>query len=210
MQPGYPPPGQDPYGQPPQNPYGQPPPGYDPYAQPQHPQYGDPYAQPQQPPQPQYPQPQYGDPYGAPGQQPHYGAPQYPQYGDPYAQQPVSGDPYAQQPVSGDPYAHAAPGYPPQQYGGGYGAPATPSNNNFGMLTLIFGALGFLLALCCTPLGLLSSIVGVVLGVLGMRKAPEGSTTNRSMVLAGLIAGGLGAFIAIIRLAFFDSMGLPG
>ena len=77
MQPGYPGPGEDPYGQ-------QQPPYSDPYAQPQYPppQYGDPYAQPQ----PQYdpyaqPQQTSGSPYPTPGYplQPGYpGAPQYP------------------------------------------------------------------------------------------------------------------------------------
>jgi len=74
VQPGYP--GQDPYGQQPQDPTSSPP--SDPYGQQPPPgqPYSNPYGQPPPPGQP-YPQQQPGQPYG-----------------DPYAQQPVPGQPY--------------------------------------------------------------------------------------------------------------------
>jgi hypothetical protein len=119
MQPGYPGPGQDPYGQ-------QQPPYSDPYAQPQYPptqpqppQYQDPYAQPQPP--------QYQDPYGQP--QPTSGSP-YPTSGGAY---PTSGSPYPSYPVAGY-------GAPPPQGGG--------QSNVLGILALILGIVSIPTACC--------------------------------------------------------------
>jgi hypothetical protein len=107
--------GQDPYGQPQQqDPYGQPQQGYgqqDPYGQPSQPQ--DPYGQPQQ---------GYGqqDPYGQQQQQPAYGQ-------DPYGQQPQQGygqDPYGQ-PQQQDPYGQPQQGYGQQDP---YGQPSQPQD----------------------------------------------------------------------------------
>ena len=84
---GYPPQGQDPYGQPQQP---------DPYAQPQQPAYQDPYAQPQQP--------AYQDPYA---QQPPVSGTPYPTSGGGY---PTSGGAYP-------PAGYGAPGYPQPGYG---------------------------------------------------------------------------------------------
>jgi hypothetical protein len=189
MQPGYPGPGQDPYGQ-------------------QQPQYNDPYGQ------PQYPQqPQYTDPYAQP----------QPQYQDPYAQPPTSGSPYPGSPPpypgspppypgSPPPYPGSPPPYPgsPQAYPGspqayqypvaGYGAPppqATGQNNTLGILALIFGILAIPSGICCSLLALLPGGAGVVLGMLGMRKANEGQASNRGMALTGVICGGIGAVLGI-------------
>ena len=87
--------GQQPYGQPQQQAYGQPP---------QQPQYGQQQAQ--YPPQPQ-------QPYGQPPQQPQYGRqPQYPQ--QPYDQSQQQPQ-YPQQPQP--PYGQQPPQYPQQPYG---------------------------------------------------------------------------------------------
>ncbi|WP_432831772.1 DUF4190 domain-containing protein [Dactylosporangium sp. CA-092794] len=179
---GYPPPGQDPYGQQPnQDPYGQPqygqqPPQYgqpayqDPYAQPQQPQYQDPYAQPQQP--------AYQDPYAQP-QQP-----------------PVSGTPY---PTSGGAYPTSGGGYPQGGYATpGYGAAPAQPQNTFGLVSMILGIISIPTA--CCYLGLVIGVAAIVLGYLGLNKVKEGVATNRSQALAGLICGAVGAGLELLWL----------
>src|SRR3954471_3594431 len=155
MQPGYPPPGQDPYGQ--QQPY------QDPYQQPQ-------YGQ-QQP--PQYGQ-QYPDPNQPPAYQDPYAQPQQPAYQDPYAQQPVSGNPY---PTSGNPYPTTGNPYPAApNYGAqpGYGYAPPQGGGQSNTLALVGMILGIAsIPTACCYIGLLLGGAGVVLGVLGQKKAPE-------------------------------------
>ena len=183
MQPGYPP-GQDPYGQ--QQPY------QDPYGQPQYEQ---------QPQQPQYGQQPYQDPYAQPQQQ-------QPPYQDPYAQPPVSGSPYPtsggayQQPTSGGAYP-TSPAYPGYQQPGyqqpgypGYGAPAS-GNNTLAIVSMILGIVSIPLA-CCFYIGILPGIAGIVLGVLGQRKAAEMNGSGKGMALAGIITGAVGAALGLL------------
>lgn len=176
MQPGYP--GQDPYGQ-------------QPHQDPTSPQYQDPYAQP--PAAPQYGQPTSGQPYG---QQPDpYSAPPAPQYGQPepqYGQQPTSGQPYPDPYAQQQPYG-AAPGYPAAGYPTGQG-----QNNTLGLIGMIAGIVSIVFALCCTPLGILAGIAGVVLGVLGQKKVQSGEASNPGQAKAGLICGGIGIVLCII------------
>jgi hypothetical protein len=157
--------------------------GEDPYGQ--QPPYSDPYAQ------PQYPPPAHQDPYAQP-QQP---------YADPYAQpQPTSGNPY---PTSGSPYpgspGYPPPGYPPaQQYPvAGYGAPMQQSQTNvMAIIALVLGIVGIPLV-CCYGIGAALGIAGIVLGLLGMKKAPELGGNGRGMALAGAICGGVAVLIAV-------------
>ncbi|MGW5671267.1 DUF4190 domain-containing protein [Micromonospora sp. NPDC003776] len=204
MQPGYP--GQDPYGQ--QQPPHQDPtsPQYDPYAQPpQAPQYGqqptsgqpygqDPYAQPPQ--APQYgQQPTSGQPYGQPTSGQPYGQPTS---GQPYGQQPSSGQPYGQQQPYQDPYGQQQPyGAAPQYPAAGY-PQAQGQNNTLGLIGMIAGIASIVFALCCTPLGFIGGIAGLVLGFLGQKKVQAGEATNGGQVKAALICGGVGIILSII------------
>ncbi|GAA4248536.1 DUF4190 domain-containing protein [Dactylosporangium darangshiense] len=200
---GYPPPGQDPYGQQPgQDPYGQPQygqPQQPQYGQPQQPQYQDPYAQPQQP--------AYQDPYAQP---------QQPAYQDPYAQPqqpPVSGQPYPTSgggyPTSGGAYptsggAYPAAGYPQQGYAG-----AQPQNT-LGLVGMILGIAAIPL-LCCFSIGLPLGIAAVVVSYLGLNKVKQGVANNRGQAMAGIICGGVAVglwlIILIASLAFNLSVG---
>jgi hypothetical protein len=198
MQPGYPGPGQDPYGQQPAHPdptapqYGQQPPTFDP-AVPQYvlPQYDQPqYGQPQQPnpyAQPHNGQPQPADPYP----QPQYGQPQYP---DPYAQsQRIPGEPY--QPSVIYP---GQPGYP-GSFVSGYQVPmygGTPRQSNvLGLLSMIFGILS-IFGLCGGFLALVLSIPAIILGVVSLRKIKQGLADNRGMAIAGISCGGVSLVLA--------------
>ncbi len=168
---GYPGPGQDPYNPNPSDPFAQP--GYG-----QMPTYPNPYGQPQQPQQPQ--QPTSGQPYTDPYSAPPYGQPQY---------------------------QYAQPQYPPPAYpGGGYTVPAMPGgsptqNNTLGLLAMIFGIVSIPLAFCCGILGIGLAGAGIVLGILGLRKANQGLATNRGMALTGIICGSVGVVGWIIVLA---------
>ncbi|MEU7867908.1 DUF4190 domain-containing protein [Dactylosporangium sp. NPDC049140] len=183
---GYPPPGQDPYGQQPnQDPYGQ---------QPQQPQYGQPqYGQPQQ-------QPGYQDPYAQPQQpayQDPYAQPQQPAYQDPYAQQPpVSGTPY---PTSGGAYPTSGGAYPAAGYQAPYGQPGGQPSNTLGLVGMILGIASIPLV-CCFYLGLPLGIAGVVVSYLGMNKVKQGLANNRGMALAGIICGAIGAVLGLLLL----------
>jgi hypothetical protein len=186
MQPGYPPPGQDPYGQP------------------QQPQYG-------QPQQPQYGQPQYGQPgYDQPsyGEQPQYGQPQY---SDPYAQ-PTSGGAYpssgAGYPTSGGAYpqyqqpGYQQPGYPQPGYPQpgyqvpGYNTGAT-QNNALGIIALVLGILSIPLG-CCGFFGLLLPIPAIICGAIGVKKADQGLANNKGMAVGGLICGIVGLLMGAV------------
>jgi hypothetical protein len=172
MQPGYPGSGQDPYGQ--QPPYS------DPYAQPQYP------PSPQQPPsepygqQPQPPADPYGQPQPPPPYQDPYGQPPQPPYQDQYGQ--------PQPPPYHDPYAQSMPGY---------GGPSVPpqQNNTLGLVGMILGIASIPFA--CCYVGLLLGPAGVVLGVLGIRKANAGQASNRGQSLTGIICGVIGFVLSI-------------
>jgi hypothetical protein len=222
MQPGYPPSGQDPYGQPytdpagqsqysmpgqgNQPPYGQPPqsapPQYDDSApSPFAPDYSKPesYEQQQQPTsyetEPQYPQPQ---PQPQSYDQPGYAA--QPQYADPYAQPTSGAQAY---PVSGpNPYPPVSgPGYQPYPQVG-YQVPGYPmgpnptSANALGIVSLVLGILSIPLA-CCSFFGLVMPIPAIVCGVLGIRKASQGQANNKGLAIAGLICGCVGLMISL-------------
>ncbi|WP_369916097.1 hypothetical protein [Plantactinospora sp. KBS50] len=208
MQPGYP--GQDPYGQQPQDPtapqyqdpYAQPPAPQPPYGQPAHgqqPTSGQPYGQPTsgQP----YGQPTSGQPYGQPTSGQPYGQPTS---GQPYGQQPYGAgqypDPYGQQP--GQPYG-AAPGQP------GFGQPGQAPNNTLGLLSMIFGIAGIPLV-CCLYIGIASGIAGIVLGYLGKQKAEQGLATNRSQALTGMICGAAAVALGILAIIGRVALGRNG
>jgi uncharacterized membrane protein len=77
-------------------------------------------------------------------------------------------------------------GAPPQQ------------NNTLGLLAMIFGIVGAVLSVCCWPAGFLFDIAAGVLGILGLKRAKEGTASNRGMALSGVILGGVGVLLAIL------------
>ncbi|MGC4856141.1 DUF4190 domain-containing protein [Micromonospora sp. DT4] len=172
MQPGNP--GQDPYGQQPNDPTAPQPP-HDPYAPPPAAPYG------QQPTSGQpYGQPTSGQPYGQPPQDP-YGAPQAP-----YGQQPQA--PYGQQ----QPYG--APTYPNAGY-----PQAQGQNNTLGLVSMILGIASIPL-ICCLYLGIPVGIAGVVTGYLAKQKVAQGQASNAGQAKAGLICGAVGVGLGILLL----------
>jgi eukaryotic-like serine/threonine-protein kinase len=93
-------------------------------------------------------------------------------------------------------------GFPPPAYtrpGFNPAAPPRPpaQQNILGTLAMIFGIGGIVFSICCY-LALPMSVAGIVLGVLGMKKAADGMASNRSMALAGVVCGIAGAVLSVI------------
>ncbi|TDC57532.1 DUF4190 domain-containing protein [Micromonospora sp. KC207] len=173
-------------------------PGQDPYGQqpndPNQPRYNDPYAPPPQAPYGQ--QPTSGQPYG----QDPYGQ-QQPHGQDPYGQQqPYGQDPYGQQQPHGQqPYGQQQPyGAAPIYPNAGYPQPQG-QNNTLGLVSMILGIASIPLA-CCLYLGIPVGIAAVVTGYLGRQKAAQGLASNDSQAKTGLICGAVGAGFGILMI----------
>lgn len=77
---------------------------------------------------------------------------------------------------------------PPAVPAGGGGT----SENGMGIAAMVLGLLGLV---CVLPL--IGSILGIIFGMIGLRKVDEGLADNRGMAQAGLVMGwvGVGLFI---------------
>jgi hypothetical protein len=139
---------------------------------------------------------------GYPGQDPYeppsspypndYNQPSSPQEYSLYPPQPQYSAPPAYQPVP--------PGFPV----GGYTAPPQPragGTNIFALLSLIFGILSLPLLFCCY-LGIPFAIAAIVLGIIGVVRAPgglPGGSAGKGMAIGG-IACGAGCFVLMLIL----------
>ncbi|OLB79835.1 MAG: hypothetical protein AUI14_09120 [Actinobacteria bacterium 13_2_20CM_2_71_6] len=168
---------------------GNPGPGQDPYQQ--NP-YQDPYQQ-------QYP--------------PGYG--QVPQYNDPFT--PQSGVPYApDSPPQPAEYSLYPPPQVPQYPAGGYSVPPmapmpmahSGQGNTFGLLSMIFGIVAFPL-LCCFYLGVPLAIAAIVLGIIGVGRANQGTADNKGMSIAGIACGGTAPLLGVGWVVAVFGFGAP-
>jgi serine/threonine protein kinase len=128
----------------------------------------------------------------------HAGPPPGPRpHATPYPPPPHTATPVQPRPTSGGagypPPAYPTPGFLP----GPPNPPGQQQQNILGTLGLVFGVLGIVLSFCCY-LGLPISVAGIVLGVLGMKKAADGLASNRSMALAGVVCGVAGSVLSVI------------
>jgi hypothetical protein len=152
--------------------------------------------------------------------------PGYPGSGqDPYGQQPPYTDPYAQpqyppqQQPPADPTAQSQeqqpqqPQQPPQSpQPPGYGAPMAPppqQNNNLGLTAMILGIISIPFAACCAFVGFFLGVAGLVLGILGMKKAGTGEANNRGQALTGVICGAIGLVLSIGSVIAVLTLNLP-
>lgn len=106
------------------------------------------------------------------------------------------------------PYPPRQPGQPPAHggqpiggYPGGHPAPSPPSpSNGLGTTALVLGILAILLAFV-PILGFISyplAILGIVFGLVGLRRVSRRTATNRGVALAGLITSVLGFVLVIV------------
>ncbi len=185
-------PGANPYaGQPDPNVYGGQP-GANPYAgQPDPNVYG---GQPGANPYAGQPDPNvYG---GQPGANPYAGQPDPNVYGgqpgaNPYAGQP---DPYGNgnggfSNQTPPPYVPQDPGYVP--YGVEPPQPQKLPGDSMAIASMVLGIVG---VVCCTGIGFIAAIIGIVLGFVSRSKG----TSKEGMALAGIILGFVAIFLGII------------
>jgi len=89
-------------------------------------------------------------------------------------------------------------GAPQQAY-----APVGPKNDGMSIAGLVCGISGLATLLLC-GIGLIPAILGVVFGVIGMKKvdASGGSLKGRGMALAGAICGAVAIGLFIVYMIF--------
>jgi hypothetical protein len=89
-----------------------------------------------------------------------------------------------------------APAYPP----------APPSSaqpqNGLGIAALVFGIVQFV----CLPV--IASVLAIIFGILGRKKAKQGLATNGGMATAGLILGIVGLALSVISLIVMIALGV--
>jgi predicted Zn finger-like uncharacterized protein/prepilin-type processing-associated H-X9-DG protein len=110
-------------------------------------------------------------PPGAPPQQPAYQQQQQQPYGQhqPQQQQP----PYPGQPAMAPQYPGGPVGY------GGYQPPPQQESNGLAVASLIFGIIGLFIPV-------IPSIVGVILGILGLKKTKDPRVGGKGLAIAGI------------------------
>ena len=124
-----------------------------------------------------------------------------------FGQQPYSqtyGEPYSQQ------YPYPSPSYgpyPPYGQDVYWGVPYDPRRHEANALGGWALGLGITSIFAnCLSLGLILGISAIVVGVLGMRAANEGRASNKGLSIAGVVTGGIGAFIGAAYLMLFIVM----
>ena len=78
---------------------------------------------------------------------------------------------------------------------GAYSSGASSQDNGMGTAAMVLGLLGLV---CVLPL--VGSILGIVFGIIGLRRVDQGLANNRGMAQAGLVMGWIG--VALFLLAF--------
>lgn len=80
------------------------------------------------------------------------------------------------------------PPFPAGPLGGG-----SSQDNGMGTAAMVLGLLGLI---CVLPL--IGSILGIIFGMIGLRKVDEGSANNRGMAQAGLVMGWIGLALFLV------------
>jgi heme/copper-type cytochrome/quinol oxidase subunit 2 len=70
---------------------------------------------------------------------------------------------------------------------------------------LVLGILSLLFMIFFPPIGVVLGILGLVFGIIGVRRARRGEATNRGQAMAGWITGAIGLVISIVILAVVGS-----
>ena len=114
------------------------------------------------------------------------------------------GQPYSQQ------YPYPSPSYgpyPPYGQDVYWGVPYDPRRHEANALGGWALGLGIASIFAnCLSFGLILGISAIVVGVLGMRAANEGRASNKGLSIAGVVTGGIGAFIGAAYLILFIVM----
>ncbi|WP_432505497.1 DUF4190 domain-containing protein [Kineococcus arenarius] len=90
-------------------------------------------------------------------------------------------------------------GYQEQPYGG-------QPRNGAGLASLILGIVGLLLC-WFLGIGIIPGIIGLILGIVGMKRAKRGLATNRGVAIAGVVTSVLAVIASAIVLAITIAVG---
>ncbi len=149
--------------------------------------------------------PRMNPPGGPPGYPPGYPPPPPPPpgnfggppppppggYGGP--PQPPGGYGYGAPPVFGPP-TFGDGGYPTQGPGG--------PTDQLATISLVSGIVSIVMSCCCFFLALPASIAAIVCGVVALGKInkSEGTIGGRGLAIAGIVCGGIGALLFVVRI----------
>lgn len=85
---------------------------------------------------------------------------------------------------------------------------AVVQQNGFGITSLVTGIVGLPFMFACGS-GIILSVIAIVFGALGMKKAKEGQA-SRGMAVAGLVLGIVGVAWFFIVIFAFGMASIPG
>ncbi len=95
----------------------------------------------------------------------------------------------------------ASPGYVPNNKSS---LSSPPPVSGLGIASLVTGVIALITAVpgcCCTPLFLLSGLLGlvaVVLGIFGLQECNRGEKSGKGMAIAGLACGGVALVLSVL------------
>ncbi|WP_337060137.1 DUF4190 domain-containing protein [Kineococcus sp. G2] len=97
------------------------------------------------------------------------------------------------------------------QYGNQYGGYQDPAyggkpRNGAGLASLILGIVGLLLC-WFLGIGIVPGIIGLILGIVGMKRAKRGEATNRGVAIAGVVTSVLAVLASAVFLAITIALG---
>lgn len=75
----------------------------------------------------------------------------------------------------------------------------TPKNNTLGIISLVSGIVGIVLAFCCYPVGIILAILALICGIIGNQRGQQ-------YAMAGIVLGAIALLLAIVLIilgAFF-------
>ena len=81
--------------------------------------------------------------------------------------------------------------------------------NGFGVTALVLGIVGLPMMFACGG-GIIASILALIFGWLGLKRAQSGAATNKGMAIAGLVLGVVGIVWFILVIFVLGLSSVPG
>ena len=81
--------------------------------------------------------------------------------------------------------------------------------NGFGVTALVLGIVGLPFMFACGG-GIIASVLTLIFGWLGLKRAQAGVATNKGMAVAGLVLGVIGIVWFVLVIFVFGIASIPG